>query len=177
MEKAALVLTWIAPRAPSDTPSNEKAGGALVLTERSKTTGRNVGLWKMPTLAASWHVICGVACVTEASGSSAAFHAFRWELSAATESTLNAVVSDPAEVPKVLSQWKRLARALVVAGQMFQRGGGVQPAARPSFKCFFFLAVATSIPPRMFDVGRRQIAARRLRVVFSPPDQNQAVSK
>ena len=35
---------------------------------------------------------------------------------------------------------------------MFQRGGGVQPAARPYFKCFFFLAVATSIPPRMFDV-------------------------
>ena len=36
--------------------------------------------------------------------------------------------------------------------QMFQRGGGVQPAARPSFKCFVFLAVATSIPPRMYDV-------------------------
>ena len=65
----------------------------------------------------------------------------------------------------------------VFLGQMFQRGGGVQPAARPSFKCFFFLAVATSIPPRMFDVGRRQIAARRLRVVFSRPDQKQAVSK
>ena len=73
--------------------------------------------------------------------------------------------------------WEGLARALVFLGQMFQRGGGVQPAARPSFKCSFFLAVATSIPPRMFDVGRRQIAARRLRVVFSRPDQNQAVSK
>ena len=73
--------------------------------------------------------------------------------------------------------WEGLARALVFLGQMVRRGGDVQPAARPYFKCFFFLAVATSIPPRMFDVGRRQIAARRLRVVFSRPDQNQAVSK
>ena len=48
--------------------------------------------------------------------------------------------------------WESLARALVFLGRMFQRGGGVQPAARLSFKCSFFLAVATSIPPRMFDV-------------------------
>ena len=33
--------------------------------------------------------------------------------------------------------WEGLARALVFLGQMFQRGGGVQPAARPSFKCLF----------------------------------------
>ena len=35
--------------------------------------------------------------------------------------------------------WEGLARALVFLGQMFQRGGGVQPAARPSFKCLFLV--------------------------------------